>query len=282
MGENVREQSTIKNPLTVIAIFAGIAEVSGTIVLPLLDSSIQNTFMWFVMGFPCVLVLLFFVTLLFRHEVLYAPSDFRDDASFLNARRRERERAALDEKLQNDFAFAVEAPGTESDTTGQSAPGSSTASPPLTPPAPTPEATRVARGTYLLAEKLVLDKLEREFSGSFDRGSVLIDGDAVFAFDATAHEDDVMTGIEVKYFPSARFNRTLFRNTLSKLDGFYRRMSADARDEFRMILAIATDAPETEHPQIAESIRGLATSSPVPLDIRVYGMKALEAELGAR
>lgn len=72
----------IRNPLTVIALFAGIAEVSGTIVLPLLETATQDVYVWFLMGFPCLLVMLFFVTLWFQHHVLYAPSDFRDDKVF--------------------------------------------------------------------------------------------------------------------------------------------------------------------------------------------------------
>lgn len=36
----------IKNPLTVIAIFAGIAEVSGTVVLPFISANNQLTFIF--------------------------------------------------------------------------------------------------------------------------------------------------------------------------------------------------------------------------------------------
>lgn len=49
----------IKNPLTVIAMFAGIAEVSGTIVLPFVTPATQGTYVWFLMIFPCLLVTLF-------------------------------------------------------------------------------------------------------------------------------------------------------------------------------------------------------------------------------
>ncbi|MFG0353547.1 hypothetical protein ACF8LD_04875 [Pseudomonas sp. zbq_5] len=74
----------IKNPLTVIAIFAGIAETSGTIVLPLLDANVQGTFVWFLMLFPCLLIAMFFGVLYMKHHVLYAPSDFQEDKSFVD------------------------------------------------------------------------------------------------------------------------------------------------------------------------------------------------------
>lgn len=74
----------IKNPLTVIAMFAGIAEVSGTIVLPFVAEAAQVRYVWFLMLFPCLLVGLFFLTLWLKHHVLYAPSDFQDDQNFVN------------------------------------------------------------------------------------------------------------------------------------------------------------------------------------------------------
>ena len=72
----------VSNPLTIIAIFAGIAEVSGTLILPFLSVSIQGTYIWFLMGFPTILLLLFFFVLYKKHMVLYAPSDYRSDDAF--------------------------------------------------------------------------------------------------------------------------------------------------------------------------------------------------------
>ncbi|MHA6299777.1 hypothetical protein [Devosia sp. CAU 1758] len=73
----------VKNPLTVIAVFAGLAEVSATIALPQLEQQVQSIFVWFVMLFPTLLVALFFFTLWSKHHVLYAPSDFSDEDNFM-------------------------------------------------------------------------------------------------------------------------------------------------------------------------------------------------------
>ena len=78
----IEKVTHIKNPLTIIAIFACIAEISGTIVLPLLENNNQSVFMWFVMIFPILLVILFFFTLNYQHSVLYAPTDFSDQKEF--------------------------------------------------------------------------------------------------------------------------------------------------------------------------------------------------------
>jgi len=73
----------IKNPLTVIAIFAGIAEVSGTVVLPFISENNQLTFIYFLIIFPSILVTLFFLTLNFNNKALYAPSDFNNEENYI-------------------------------------------------------------------------------------------------------------------------------------------------------------------------------------------------------
>ncbi|MBW9062351.1 hypothetical protein JNB71_03370 [Rhizobium herbae] len=73
----------IKNPLTIIAIFAGLSEISGTVVLPLIAAENQFYFMWFVMAFPMLLVGAFFCILLMNYRVLYAPSDFKNEDHFV-------------------------------------------------------------------------------------------------------------------------------------------------------------------------------------------------------
>src|SRR5215475_6482437 len=87
MGNSPQKVGTVKNPLTVIAIFAGIAEVSGTAVLPFVRPENQATFIYFLMWFPTLLVILFFLMLFFKPEVLYAPSDYQDEDNFLRALR---------------------------------------------------------------------------------------------------------------------------------------------------------------------------------------------------
>jgi|GEM_PF-5189379 len=75
----------VKNPLTIIAMFAVIAEVSGAVVLPFLSERVQATYVWFLMLFPFLLVVLFFVTLWAQRDALYGPSDFRDEKHFMDA-----------------------------------------------------------------------------------------------------------------------------------------------------------------------------------------------------
>lgn len=77
----------VKNPLSVIAIFASSAEISGAAVLPFITPENQSLYIWFLMFFPLTLVLVFFATLNWNHKALYAPSDYSSDASFLELSR---------------------------------------------------------------------------------------------------------------------------------------------------------------------------------------------------
>src|SRR5260370_21059054 len=80
----IEKLKAVNNPLTIIAIFAALAEIAGTAALATVDKSLQGTFVWFVMCFPVLLVLAFFATLNFNPKVLYAPSDFKNEENFLS------------------------------------------------------------------------------------------------------------------------------------------------------------------------------------------------------
>lgn len=75
--------SLVKNPLTIIAMFAGLAEVSGTAILPWIAEPNQKIYIYFLMFFPTFLVSLFFFTLHKKSESLYAPSDFVDEKNYM-------------------------------------------------------------------------------------------------------------------------------------------------------------------------------------------------------
>lgn len=78
----------IKNPLTVIAIFAGIAEISGTVVLPFVALEVQKIYIWFLMLFPSFLVAVFFYTLHRAPASLYSPSDYQNEDNFVKSVRK--------------------------------------------------------------------------------------------------------------------------------------------------------------------------------------------------
>lgn len=95
MGTLMEKTEIIRNPLTLLAIFAGLSEVAMTAVLPFLPTENQRIFMYFVMLYPSLLVCGFFYILIWKREALYAPSDFKDDATWLEVMR-DKERKILE------------------------------------------------------------------------------------------------------------------------------------------------------------------------------------------
>jgi hypothetical protein len=82
MTENIKK---INNPLTIIAIFAALAEINATVAIKLLNPNLHYIFVWFIIGFPTLLVVLFFVTLNYNTKAMYSPSDYREDKSFIDS-----------------------------------------------------------------------------------------------------------------------------------------------------------------------------------------------------
>ncbi|MBA2115385.1 hypothetical protein HOV93_25610 [Planctomycetes bacterium FF15] len=71
----------VSNPLTIIAIFAGLAEVAMTVTVGLLDGWNQTIFMWFTAAFPIGIAIGFFAVLIRKPALLYAPSDWQDESN---------------------------------------------------------------------------------------------------------------------------------------------------------------------------------------------------------
>lgn len=82
---NTKPLSSVKNPLAMIAIFAGISEIAMSITLLKIPESLQSTFIWFVMSFPFVLVGAFYFVLYRKPAVLFSPSDYAKDEMYLTS-----------------------------------------------------------------------------------------------------------------------------------------------------------------------------------------------------
>lgn len=77
------QRSYVGNPLTLMAIFAGLSESVGAAVLPLADAAAQEKLVWFVILFPTVLMALFFLTLWTNAKLLYGAQDLDTDEARL-------------------------------------------------------------------------------------------------------------------------------------------------------------------------------------------------------
>ncbi|HLA75480.1 MAG TPA: hypothetical protein VJM76_06170 [Gammaproteobacteria bacterium] len=274
----IEKVGTIKNPLTIIAIFAAIAEISGTMVLPFLPQEQQTIFVWFVVAFPFTLVLLFFGTLNFNSRALYAPSDFRDERNFIKALQKAtpeqkaqklREELSIEPEEINGETLSTEAKFSRKPVSDQELRYGEIL-------------RRNAKTNYVLAEELVINKLEtelkaeitRDVSTDFDFGNFLFDGFCILP--------GKVYGIEVKYYQSENFHRGKLNRTLNHIQGFVNlfKGKAYAEQEFSLILALVTDAPLDKHEALKEHAMEIINKYDFPIDLRIYNLADLEKEAG--
>lgn len=277
----IEKVGPIKNPLTIIAIFAAIAEISGTIVLPFIDQANQAKYVWFLMVFPVLLILLFFLTLNFNHKVLYAPSDYQNEDNFLQSL----PRASFTEKVQKIQAEIAEAEAAEAagarpverEPAVQQDPGSS-----VTIPETISYQTLVRRSTqasYMLAEDLIFRKLASEFSSEIQREVRVGHLGGRYIFDGIVRDKGVTTVIEVKFIRAAGFMSSMhIRDSLSQIQEGVKLLPQEQTSGLRVLLAIAADNLGTHQERVRSQVERVRTDFPFPIEVRFYSLADLERE----
>lgn len=265
----VEKIGTIRNPLTIIAIFAAIAEISGTVVLPFIAESNQSTYVWFLMLFPLLLVVLFFATLNFNHRVLYAPSDFKNEENFFKDIRTATPTARA-EKVKEEV---LEIEAEEVPATAEAVPASSVDS----PISYEKIVRQNAQARYFLAEELVLNKLSREF-GQHIRRHVQFGRDTSYLYDGVLLSDDRTTAIEVKYFKDIRMIIPRLRMTIERLSTTFEKLPDSMKERFSVIIAIATDQASENFPNLDKRLPTLLEGTPFQVQIRLFNLEELEKE----
>lgn len=260
----------VQNPLTIIAIFAAIAEISGTTVLPFIAAENQGIYIWFLMLFPLILILLFFLTLNFNHKVLYAPSDFRDEDNFLKLFNKSNMFARVT-KLKEEIADSENGETQENTTT------------------PEKDATqensyrdiikRNTKATYLLAEELTINKLSQEFGSKIEREMMLNASSAKFMFDGLVSKGNRIFAVEIKYFKET-IKANMIRKTLKMISRVYEKLDEDSKKAFHLVLAITTDAKKESIESSKFEVSDIISNFPFPVSTRFYSLHDLEKEFG--
>lgn len=267
----------IKNPLTIIAIFAGLAEISGTIVLPFIDKANQGIFIWFLIIFPALIVILFFLTLNFNHRVLYAPSDFRNEDNFLAQFQKSDPKARV-ERIKEEIEESM-VMGDRYEVSTQLSSSKSDQETEHTQPIKTNQA-RNLQATYFLSEELIIKKLSIELGIDFQREVTYKRGNEKYDFDGVAAQNDSLTIIEVKYMKTPQPKSLSFPRLLDNVQDIYFSLTNNQKNNFKFILAIGTDLPKEMHPEIMKNLSELIGGYIFNSDIRIYNLTELEKEFG--
>ena len=263
----MKENTFVRNPLTVISIFAGLAEVAGTAILPFVSEANQSTYIWFLIIFPILLVILFFLTLNFNPKVLYAPSDFRDENNYMDLFRPS-SAAERQEKLEEEIKATTEQEKQyESSETKESINELKSY---MTHDLNflIDSLVRNPRSRFMLAEALVIEKLSQELQLPVRREIAL--KNSRFIFDAVFEGKHGPILVDVKYLKNRFVHYPLIRKTLTILKDAILSMPEDMRRNAKLILAIVHELPPDELRQVADKINELISDFPIPVEIKLY------------
>ena len=235
-------KTSIKNPLTIIAIFAGIAEISGTAVLPLLDGEVQSIYIWFLMFFPILLVILFFLTLNFNHKTLYAPSDFKDEKHFLNILK---PLSAVQKNEKVEIELREMAIGDTYKVTGKAGaigPGAKTVKKDII------RSDIEAKSDYLIAEQAALSLVERDLGVPIQTHLGLIGKNASFAIDGMTETFSEVIAIQVKIIKSIKNAPKRIKEAINPVEIFAKELpqSVLGSKKLRVIMVIVAINKELE------------------------------------
>jgi len=269
----------IKNPLTIIAIFAAIAEISGTIVLPFIAPENQATYVWFLIIFPILLIILFFLTLNFNHKVLYAPSDYQNEDNFL----RSLPRATLAEKaLKIEEEIAEDTKVVESTQVPPQVPRGDVT--PLSPTAKTPEISieslvrRSPQAKYMFVEEAIFRRLAKEFGSEIQREVKVGNAEGRYIFDGIVHDKGITTVIEVKFFHSGMMPTMQLRRTLVRIQQVSKQQPLEQAGNFRVLLALAIESSDSKPDRIESQINRLRDEFSFPIEVRFYRLDDLQRD----
>lgn len=265
----------VRNPLTVISIFAGLAEVSATVALPQLSAGAQELFIWFVMLFPALLVLLFFLTLWTRHHVLYAPSDFVDESNFMRnwvpstARVEEKEDLSVEVATEEQALPAPPAKG-EDNSADQASAREAIAQ---------LNASRAREGRW--AEDVVIRRMSQKLGLKFVR-DVELRGRSDIRYDAIAESPSGPVMVEVRLLSNRLNALMVVRRELERLAAVSYRLSREEIHGARLVLAMVLreELPASELSQLKNRIRDQIHTANLPMQVEIELIPIAELKLG--
>jgi hypothetical protein len=283
----VEKVGHIKNPLTVIGIFAAIAEISGTSVLPFIEPENQGIYIWFLMFFPVFLVGTFFLTLNFNHKVLYAPSDYRNEDNFLKsfgkATTQEKE-----DKLREEIEEAEDnSPddGNSDETEGTATPSENSPNSPVPPPRSTnnfelnSDSHASLMANVSLAEKLSIIKLSKDMGLEF-KTDVRFEtpSSRKIIFDGLALDKNKIHAVEVKLFRSGHVNPSRLDKVLLEAELVASQLKGIDSKELVIHFMAVIDNPEVDIRMVKERLARYLDKYNVNVKLHVITLDDLKNE----
>lgn len=273
----------IRNPLTVIAIFAAISEVGGTLVLPFLEPESQKLYLWFLMGFPILLVLVFFITLNWNHRVLYAPSDYKDENNFLRmlSYATEEERIQKLEQEASESAKDEEEGVSDSHSVDADQPSRAGSRLPRFEKVDKSHVSRASLDEYRQVEELALNHLSGEIGIDFLHREVAlqVNDRRRIIFDALAIEPtgDVHA-VEVKYSRLGQFSPAIVERTILQAEYAARSYQSQHSQRFVLHLVFVLKVDDGRGERIRKMMEDKSKAYDVEIEVHIFNLDEMNAK----
>ncbi|GGH86880.1 hypothetical protein JOD43_003718 [Pullulanibacillus pueri] len=275
----------IKNPLGIIALFISLIYAIASLVLTVSTSALSKNQNWvlvlFIVLFPLIVLSAFIYLVVYHHQKLYGPSDFRDENNFFRQLSTSEQREKRQEEVMNllkveneekdagdnDSMQEVKANNGDEDKANNN--GESVLS------FIHDNAENIISNLSnlgLLTEESVLRLLESELGVTVRRQMALDLGSQTISFDGMAFKNNKIIGIEIKLFKSGRINMS----KVLDISNLVEKILQSKRDikKFKFIFAFVSVKPFINKAQIEKAINDkLKTYADV--DIRFYNLEDL-------
>jgi len=217
-----------KNPLGIIGLFISLIYGFACLVLSTSISNLDSAneripLIWFIIIFPLIILGAFLFLVVNHHEKLYAPSDFRDDGSFIETMQNRR----INEKKDEEINLLVEAKNNKEISKIKSPITKNQEE--VTTKGDNNKITKLSveelKERYIKSEKWAIKDLELEYNVHFKTNQVISSNGVKLELDAYAITQNQAIISEVKYWQSDKATKPLLLNLqkfILKFDQFQR------------------------------------------------------------
>jgi hypothetical protein len=283
---------TVKNPLSVIAIFAGIAEISGAAVLPHISPDNQQLYIWFLMSFPFALVILFFITLNWNYKVLYAPSDFQNEDNFVDLQKASFSEtlSKLKDEVLDDSSDDEEENEIDNKDSVTNLPESNIDLSELkdkvgkselkldigkfSSKEEREEQRQIVRKLNIIrmreeraVESLLLNKIENDLNVTVERDMKYVSSGRRMMFDGIIRNGNNLTAVEARRLNRNTVSMSYWRSVERKYNDFYLSLSESEKKEFSLIYSVITDENVSD---LTDFLQNKLSELNFPVSIKVY------------
>jgi hypothetical protein len=256
-------QRLSRNPLGIIALFIvliyGIAGLVFGTSSEILQPNERLPLVWFLVLFPCVVLVAFYFLVTLHHTKLYAPQDFPEAEGFFRAMTPNEQKERLEQEIRESESDAVVRG--DGNTLAVEMEGAGIFK------------TVALRQDWVMAEELAFREIESEFGITIQR-NVAAGPDQ--GFDGIFIQQGRLTVIEVKYVRSPRW-----RQSVEAALKHIQRAAANIKPAQSFILALVTEplTPKQRESEIAH-VRELLALSSLQVELRIYDFVDLKVKYG--